>query len=292
MKTLIPKSMILLMFCTFSLSGYSQVGIGTSNPDASAMLDINDTTKGFLPPRMTEAQRDVISIPSNGLIIYNTDSEKLNYYNGTEWQVLLSNIPGNISDYVDTSSAQDIYGNKTFKGNIIADGRLMIPMGEISYYEFNPGFTVDITAQSTGALGNDNMVKIDPAGGGETVNFINDMFTASVAENSTVSDTRLKYTGATTRYFHIALSFSYKAIQNTQSYVFGVAKGNGAGAATVQNSSKLFTAAKIAGDSQSTAMHVLLKMDKDDYIEFWVGNLTSSSYDITILSMNFVAIGM
>ena len=85
MKTLIPKSMILLMFCTFSLSGYSQVGIGTSNPDASAMLDINDTTKGFLPPRMTEAQRDVISIPSNGLIIYNTDSEKLNYYNGTEW---------------------------------------------------------------------------------------------------------------------------------------------------------------------------------------------------------------
>lgn len=50
------------------------VGIGTNTtPDASALLDINSTTKGFLPPRMTKTQRDAIASPASGLLIYCTN---------------------------------------------------------------------------------------------------------------------------------------------------------------------------------------------------------------------------
>ncbi len=50
------------------------VGIGTSTPNAA--LDVSSTTQGFLPPRMTAAQRIVISSPAEGLLLYQTDGSK------------------------------------------------------------------------------------------------------------------------------------------------------------------------------------------------------------------------
>ena len=61
-----------------------QFGLGTTNPDASALMEISSTTKGFLPPRMTSTQRDAIEATA-GLIVYNTTDNNLNYYNGTSW---------------------------------------------------------------------------------------------------------------------------------------------------------------------------------------------------------------
>jgi len=51
----------------------TSVGIGTATPDASAILDLSATTKGFLPPRMTESERLAISSPTIGLMVYQTD---------------------------------------------------------------------------------------------------------------------------------------------------------------------------------------------------------------------------
>jgi hypothetical protein len=62
-----------------------RIGMGTATPTSSAFLDITSTTKGFLPPRMTTAQRDAIVTPANGLVIYNTTLNALNIYNGTSW---------------------------------------------------------------------------------------------------------------------------------------------------------------------------------------------------------------
>jgi hypothetical protein len=62
-----------------------RVGVGTASPNAAAMLDVSSTTKGFLPPRMTTAQRDAISSPPAGLVIYNTSTNALNFYNGSAW---------------------------------------------------------------------------------------------------------------------------------------------------------------------------------------------------------------
>jgi len=52
------------------LKSGGRIGIGTSTPDNSALLDMTSTTKGFLPPRMTQAQISAISSPADGLIVY------------------------------------------------------------------------------------------------------------------------------------------------------------------------------------------------------------------------------
>ena len=83
------------------------VGIGTSTPSATAALDISSTTKGFLPPRMSQSQRDLIS-PVEGLIIYNTTSKKPNYYNGTEWK----NFDGTGSNTAPVTIGDNYQGGK------------------------------------------------------------------------------------------------------------------------------------------------------------------------------------
>lgn len=68
---------------------------------ASALLDVQSTSKGFLEPRMTQTQRDAISTPAAGLQIYNTDTNKLNYYNGSAWAEVGSGSTGGINYIID-----------------------------------------------------------------------------------------------------------------------------------------------------------------------------------------------
>jgi len=67
----------------FKLDSTGAVWLGTLSGSASAKLDITSTTQGFLPPRMTTTQRDAISTPAAGLIIYNSTTNKHQGYNGT-----------------------------------------------------------------------------------------------------------------------------------------------------------------------------------------------------------------
>jgi uncharacterized protein (TIGR02145 family) len=73
-------------------NSYAQVGIGTETPHASATLDLTSSSQGFLPPRMTEAQRNNINTPATGLMVYctncGTDGE-LQVYNGSAWTNLV-----------------------------------------------------------------------------------------------------------------------------------------------------------------------------------------------------------
>ena len=64
--------LIYIFFCLISLSASSQIGIGTDNPQGA--LDITSTTSGVLIPRMTSSDRDAISSPANGLLIFNTSN--------------------------------------------------------------------------------------------------------------------------------------------------------------------------------------------------------------------------
>jgi hypothetical protein len=69
------------------------VGIGTSTPNiVCSAFEVKSTTRGMLPPRMTTKQRDAISNPVEGLMIFNTTSKKLNFYNGTAWETVTSGV--------------------------------------------------------------------------------------------------------------------------------------------------------------------------------------------------------
>jgi hypothetical protein len=70
------------------ISSGGTLSIGTSSPNASAITQIDSTSKGFLPPRMTTTQKNAIGTPAAGLIVYDTDTNKLCCYNGTTWNDL------------------------------------------------------------------------------------------------------------------------------------------------------------------------------------------------------------
>jgi hypothetical protein len=65
-------------------------GIGTITPAASSLLEIKSTTKGFLAPRMTSAQKLAIVSPATGLLVYQTDGTTGFYYYAAGWKQLLT----------------------------------------------------------------------------------------------------------------------------------------------------------------------------------------------------------
>ncbi|TDE26867.1 DUF3494 domain-containing protein [Flavobacterium ranwuense] len=75
----IRKLLLLLLLANWQISN-AQVGIGTINPDASSILDLASNSQGILTPRMTTEQRNLISSPANGLLIYNITTSGFNYY--------------------------------------------------------------------------------------------------------------------------------------------------------------------------------------------------------------------
>lgn len=103
----------LLAAVLLTATTYAQVGIGTTTPDASSALDITSTTKGLLIPRMTNAQRQAISNPAPGLLVFVTDFNKgeFLFFNGMEWGSFAS-------EFVLNPVGLDQYGNtKVFPEN-------------------------------------------------------------------------------------------------------------------------------------------------------------------------------
>ena len=79
------KHLLFAFLLITTVSIQAQVGIGIATPAASAQLDVTSTTKGFLPPRMTTTQRNAISTPATGLVIFNTTTNGLEFKSSSGW---------------------------------------------------------------------------------------------------------------------------------------------------------------------------------------------------------------
>jgi uncharacterized protein (TIGR02145 family) len=110
MKNNIIKTILLALLISFGLNTIGQIAINTdgSSPNASAMLDVKSTDKGFLPPCMTASQMNALSSPVDGLTVYNTDVEALCVYNGSKW---------------DCMDAQSLFDKTFFCGDNLKDLR-------------------------------------------------------------------------------------------------------------------------------------------------------------------------
>ncbi len=111
---------IFVAFLIGSSSICAQVGVGTTSPDNSSVLDIVSTDRGVLTPRMTSLQRDAIVDPANGLMVYNTDSDEIQFNSNNSvtpvWQALsLTAVsvatPGTSMKYSNTDITTDVNPN-------------------------------------------------------------------------------------------------------------------------------------------------------------------------------------
>lgn len=169
MKLKILYSILLIVF-TSSL-GFSQTGIGTSTPNASAKLDVFSDNKGFLPPRVTltsSTDNSTISNPAIGLLVYNTGNNAsivagYYYWNGSSWATIAtaqgsgvsasfmrgsrstaqtSNLTANslvAFTQVDYSSGQDISLNNTTGQITLAAGRTYRLLGHVPSFTSGSG---------------------------------------------------------------------------------------------------------------------------------------------------------
>ena len=114
MKTRFTLIIFLFAFLT---SNFAQVGIGTSNPHASAMMDVDATNKGFLLPRMTSVQRSAIASPATGLQVYDLNTNSIWYFNAQYWMnTLVMSALGDVKSGIQTIDHE---------GWIKLDGRLI-----------------------------------------------------------------------------------------------------------------------------------------------------------------------
>ncbi len=89
--------LILATALFINSTAFAQVGIGTTTPDASSMLDVQSTTKGILIPRMLTSQRTSIASPVTGLLVFDTDTQSFWFYSGS-WIELATGSPDKIVD--------------------------------------------------------------------------------------------------------------------------------------------------------------------------------------------------
>lgn len=141
----------LLLVAAIMVSGIqlkAQVAINDNGnpPDGSAMLDVSSTSLGVILPSMTQAQRDAISSPASGLLIFQTDNNPGFYYNkGTstsiEWVAITLSGPqasASSSGYI-TSSDYDYFSSNTSPWYYGENSTI--------YYDFNVG--VGLTSDPT-----------------------------------------------------------------------------------------------------------------------------------------------
>lgn len=110
-----------------------QIGIGTTSPDQSSILDISSTEAGLLIPRMTTTERDAILSPAKGLLIYNIDHTSLEINNG------IPTIP-NWNSLVNTSTVTVDCIVNGFTG-IFSEGVTLTGVHKFSVTLTNNGFS-------------------------------------------------------------------------------------------------------------------------------------------------------
>jgi hypothetical protein len=134
-------ALMMLLILSFSNNKISAQSMGISStsitPDPSSILEMRTNTKGLLIPRMTTTERDLISLPANGLMVYNTSTSRFNFYNGSAWVILVSDstaLSVDAGSTLTTTSTSDVViadmnqtASETATYLVLFNGQVTIP---------------------------------------------------------------------------------------------------------------------------------------------------------------------
>jgi len=153
----------------FVEQGTGNVGIGTAEPNASSLLEMNSTTKGFLPPRMTTAQRNAIAAPAAGLLVFNTSTGRLNYYDGAQWVSGAGGTTATARLAEDTAISTPVWGPEVtlLTLNFTSTGGTVQVIGKLFLYSGGPGYNGRASLYVDGGTRVD-YTGFSTAGGGQT----------------------------------------------------------------------------------------------------------------------------
>ncbi|MBC7935750.1 MAG: tail fiber domain-containing protein [Rhizobacter sp.] len=183
---------LVLLVITRSVGFSQSVGIGTTTPDASAVLELKTTTKGFLPPRMTGSERGLIPSPKIGLLVYQTDGAAgLYVYNGASWAPV-TGAAGTLGEWSltgnsGTNPASNFIG--TIDNQPLRFRASNIPAGEINPTTGNTVFGMNsLPVNSTGgqntAVGYNSLNK-NTSGADNTAMGIGALFSNTIGKENT-----------------------------------------------------------------------------------------------------------
>ena len=140
------KKNIFILLVAFSQLAISQVGINTTTPNISSMLDVTSTTKGVLIPRMLDTQKNAIATPATGLLIFQTNGTSgFYYYNGAAWSLLGSGSTETASNGL-TKTVNDIQ----LGGNLTANTAVTQTAAQTLSFLNNSTANTIVNLQSTG----------------------------------------------------------------------------------------------------------------------------------------------
>jgi hypothetical protein len=170
-KTMKKIAFLFILCLIIGNVTFAQVGINADNstPNAATMLDVKSNTKGLLPPRMTTAQRDQITSPPSGLMIFNTECNEYQFFNRTVWKTLGSGS-GQIA------SPGSINGNTNLCANAagVTYSAAIVPDATSYVWTIPAGATI-VSGQGTNAI----MVNFGASGGSVCVTANNDCYNSA-----------------------------------------------------------------------------------------------------------------
>lgn len=138
------------------------IGIGTGTPDPSSKLDVTSKTKGFLPPRMTTLQRTAIVNPAVGLLVYNTDVNCMEWWDGTKWFMPCNQPSSNGTAVINIQSCSVASAGTLLVGSAVAGVTQTISVTVLSLGSYNIAASANgVTFAATGnftTLGVQNLV--------------------------------------------------------------------------------------------------------------------------------------
>ena len=198
----------LFLICVTSFYTKAQVAINSdgTSPDASAMLDVTSIRKGILIPRMTTSEREAISSPATGLLVYDTDENFFWYYNGTTWSEVgkagftsensITHSNNNDDDFVFGADSLNYGSGDEYKFFFDkSTGAFRAGMikntdwdeSNLGYYSAAFGQNNNVSGDESFATGADNNVSGDISFAFGEDNSVSDDYSAAFGENNNIS---------------------------------------------------------------------------------------------------------
>jgi hypothetical protein len=279
------KTKITILFFLFTISLRAQVGIGTTTPDTSALLEVQSTSKGLLIPRVTlQSTTDVTTIasPATGLLVYNTATHNdvlpgFYYWEGS-WKPLLASpsggtawaLNGNIAasgNFLGTTNFNplNIKVNNTLAGKIHPNGGIALGMNAAA----NDSNSLAIGTGAT-ATANVEAVAIGPSSTAGAYRATALGYGATASENNTLA---AGYSASASAHQSMALGMNASATQNNTTAV-----GYGAGASAYQ-ATALGTEASASGQSATAIGYKATATQANSII---LGSATNTSNKVGI----------